>query len=245
MPIYTIAQYQVRPSGTEKVKRAIEEFVPYVKANEPGTRMYLAWQQQEDPTRFVHFFIFADDAAHHAHSQSAAVKQFESAYRPELISEGVTFTDYHSIAANRGHTADIRHSIQIAAKPEAVYPLVATGEGFKQWWAADVTEAGGAVELGFFNRSTVHRLRLAESRPPLHAEWVCETGNEWSGTRIGFRLEARGAETQLHFTHAGWRSESDYFINCTTTWGELMYRLKAAAEGKPKGPLFLLGGLAY
>jgi hypothetical protein len=42
MPIYTIAQYQVKPSGTEKVKGAIEEFVRYVKANEPGTRMYAA-----------------------------------------------------------------------------------------------------------------------------------------------------------------------------------------------------------
>jgi hypothetical protein len=29
---YTIAQYQVKPSGTEKVKRAIEEFVQYVKS---------------------------------------------------------------------------------------------------------------------------------------------------------------------------------------------------------------------
>src|SRR5690242_3987759 len=57
MPIYTIAKYRVRPSGVDKVKRAIEEFVPYVTQHEPGTRMYLAWQQQDDPTRFVHFFI--------------------------------------------------------------------------------------------------------------------------------------------------------------------------------------------
>src|SRR5215510_14295891 len=66
--IYTITQYKVRPEGVEKVKRAIQEFVPYVKEKEPGTRMYLAWQQQDDPTRFVHFFIFEDEAAHKAHS---------------------------------------------------------------------------------------------------------------------------------------------------------------------------------
>src|SRR6266478_7569720 len=84
MPIYTIAEYRVRKSGIDKVKRAIQEFVPYVKANEPGTRMYLAWQQKEDPTRFVHFFIFEDEAAHKAHSKSEAVKRFETAYRPEL-----------------------------------------------------------------------------------------------------------------------------------------------------------------
>jgi quinol monooxygenase YgiN len=101
MAIYTIAQYRVRPSGVEKVKRAIEEFVPYVQANEPGTRMYLAWQQKDDPTRFVHFFIFDDEGAHKAHSLSAAVKRFEAAYRPELDGGDVVFTDYHLVATNQ------------------------------------------------------------------------------------------------------------------------------------------------
>ena len=99
MPIYTIAQYQVRAAGVNKVKQAIQEFVPYVQANEPGTRMYLAWQQQDDLTRFVHFFIFENEAAHEAHSRSEAVKQFEAAYRPELVGGDVVFTDYNLIAA--------------------------------------------------------------------------------------------------------------------------------------------------
>jgi uncharacterized protein YndB with AHSA1/START domain len=140
---------------------------------------------------------------------------------------------------------DIQHTIQIAAKPEIVYPLVATGKGFGQWWAADVTEAGGVVELGFFNRNTVYRLRLKDSEPPAHAEWVCETGDEWHGTQIGFRLLETKSGTQVRFTHGSWRSETDYFVNCNTTWGELMFRLKAAAEGKSRGPLFLAGELAY
>ncbi len=101
MPIYTIAEYQVQPSGVEKVKRAIQEFVPWVKANEPGTRMYIAWQQESDPTRFVHFFIFEDEAAHRAHAQSAAVKQFEAAYGPELSAGPVNFTDYRMVASNQ------------------------------------------------------------------------------------------------------------------------------------------------
>jgi quinol monooxygenase YgiN len=84
MPIQTIARYRVRPSGIDKVKRAIAEFVPYVRANEPGTRLYVAWQEKNDPTRFVHFFIFENEAAHTAHANSEAVKRFEAAYRPEL-----------------------------------------------------------------------------------------------------------------------------------------------------------------
>ena len=100
MPIYTIAQYRVRPSGVEKVKRAIEEFVPYVRSNEPGTRVYEAWQQEDDPTRFVHFFIFENEAAHTAHANSEAVKRFEAAYRPELDGGDVIFTDYRLVATN-------------------------------------------------------------------------------------------------------------------------------------------------
>lgn len=99
MAIYTIAQYRVKPTGVEKVKQAIREFVTYVKASEPGTRMYLAWQEKDDPTCFVHFFIFEDKAAHKTHSQSEAVKRFEAAYRPELDGGDVVFTDYELIAA--------------------------------------------------------------------------------------------------------------------------------------------------
>ena len=99
MPIYTIAEYQVKPSGVDKVRRAIEEFVPYVQSQEPGTRLYTAWQCEGDPTKFVHFFIFENEAAHVAHSRSDAVKKFEAAYGPELVSKGVTFTDYKLIAS--------------------------------------------------------------------------------------------------------------------------------------------------
>jgi quinol monooxygenase YgiN len=101
MPIQTIAHYRVKPSGVDKVKRAIAEFVPYVRANEPGTKVYVAWQQKDDPTRFVHFFIFENEAAHTVHSRSAAVKRFEEAYRPELSEGPVVFTDYNAVATNQ------------------------------------------------------------------------------------------------------------------------------------------------
>jgi hypothetical protein len=141
--------------------------------------------------------------------------------------------------------ADIRHVIQIASKPEIVYPLIATARGFGQWWAADITESGGSVELGFIKRATVYKLKLTIDNPSAQAEWICQSGDEWSGTHIIFRLEARASGILLRFTHAGWRSETDYFTSCNTTWGELMFRLKAAAEGKSRGPLFLANDLAY
>jgi hypothetical protein len=71
------------------------------------------------------------------------------------------------------------------------------------------------------------------------------TATRWGGTRIALRLEARAAGTVLRSTHEGWRSETDYFVSCNTTWGELMFRLKSAAEGKSRGPLFRAGDMAY
>jgi hypothetical protein len=141
--------------------------------------------------------------------------------------------------------ADIKHSIQIAATPSALQSQIATARGFRQWWAEDVSETGDTVELAFFNRTTIYRLRLTANAPPGAAEWVCETGNEWVGTRIVFHPEAMKAGTLLRFRHSGWPAESDYFMSCNTTWGELMFRLKAAAEGKTPGPLFSRDGMAY
>lgn len=101
MAIFQTAHYQVQPSAVDEVTAAIAEFVGYVKNSEPGTRMYSAWQEVDDPTRFVHLFIFDDAAAHERHGSSEAVRRFEAVYRPVLVSDGVTFTDYRCVAANR------------------------------------------------------------------------------------------------------------------------------------------------
>jgi hypothetical protein len=143
--------------------------------------------------------------------------------------------------------ADIKHAISIAAPAEKIYPLVSTGKGFQQWWAEDVTDSlpEGKVELGFFKRNTIYRLKPVRLLAPNEAEWFCESGKEWAGTRLIFKLEPSSANTLLRFTHADWAAETGYFISCTTTWGGLMFRIKAAAEGQKPGPLFLAEGMAY
>ena len=98
--IYKTAYYQVKKDSIERVKKAIQEFTLYVKENEPDTLLYIAWQKKEDPTCFMHFFIFKDKHAEQIHSQSEAVKTFGSVYGPALVSDGVDFTDYDMIATN-------------------------------------------------------------------------------------------------------------------------------------------------
>jgi quinol monooxygenase YgiN len=101
VPIYQTGGYRVKASAVDKVKRAIKDFVAYVQSNEPGTHMYLAWQEKDDPTHFLHLFIFADEEAQNRHGQSEAVRRFEAIYSPELVGGEVVFTDYEMVAGKR------------------------------------------------------------------------------------------------------------------------------------------------
>src|SRR5438105_95008 len=109
---------------------------------------------------------------------------------------------------------DIKHAIQIDASAESILPLISTAAGFSKWWAKDsVEEPDGAVELGFFNRSTIYKLH-PENKSSSEVTWRCETGKEWQGTAVRFELSPSGTGTQLRFFHAGWQNETDYFTSC-------------------------------
>ena len=96
--IRQLARYQIRREALDTVLSAIGEFVAYVRKNEPGTRRYEVWQENDDPTRFVHLFIFADAAAHRRHGESAEVKKFAGILYPQCLAP-VEFVDYREIAA--------------------------------------------------------------------------------------------------------------------------------------------------
>ncbi|HSC58693.1 MAG TPA: hypothetical protein VLC11_03970 [Gemmatimonadales bacterium] len=143
---------------------------------------------------------------------------------------------------------DIRHQIQIAATPKAIYPLISSAEGFARWWAADAKHTGGAsgvIEVALFGRRSVYRLRPQTFLAPNQTSWQCESGEEWAGTLINFVVGPHAAGSVLRFTHGGWAAETDFFITSNTTWGALLYRLRAVAEGRETGPLFTVDGQAY
>jgi uncharacterized protein YndB with AHSA1/START domain len=140
---------------------------------------------------------------------------------------------------------DIRHSLVVGAPVDRVRALVATPDGLAKWWAEDVTPVPGspAVELGFFNRTTIYRL---VPKPDAAAvRWACETGKEWEGTDIVFRLQPKDQTTLVEFAHERWAADTPYFVSCNTVWGHLMFVLKDAAEHPHVArPLFTKDGMS-
>ena len=99
MPIHMTAEFRARPGSVERCVAAIRDFVAAIARDEPGTRHYVAWQDERDPVHFLHHFIFADEAAEQRHRASDAVRRFTAVLYPETVS-GVHFTRYPEVASN-------------------------------------------------------------------------------------------------------------------------------------------------
>ena len=97
--IHELARYEVRPEALDQCLAAIHEFVSYVRANEPGALRYEVWQEKDHPTRFVHIFVWKDEAANRIHGESAAVKKFARTLYPKCLAP-VEFIAYEQIDAN-------------------------------------------------------------------------------------------------------------------------------------------------
>lgn len=142
--------------------------------------------------------------------------------------------------------AEIQHLVNIDVPPEKVYESIVSEASLQEWWTADVEaeeHEGGEARFGFYDRSVVYVMQIDKLSPGSEVQWTCTSGHEWSGTHIRFSLQKDNGGTQLRFWHSDWREETDYYWSCNTTWGELMYRLKAVAEGQRPGPLFSRTGL--
>jgi len=93
MPIYQTAYFVVVDDALETCKKAIQEFVDYVRENEPDTLLYTSLHEKESPNHFIHYFIFRDEKARELHSNSDAVKHFTNTLYPNLVAP-VEFTEY-------------------------------------------------------------------------------------------------------------------------------------------------------
>ena len=99
MPVHKTAAFQVREDSVTEALGAIRTFVDRVKESEPGTLQYTSVQATGDPTKFLHFFIFEDEAGERVHASSDHVNEFTEVLYPLVEGGGVVFIDYKFVAS--------------------------------------------------------------------------------------------------------------------------------------------------
>ena len=102
MAICMTAKYRVHPHFTKDCIKVVTQLIDHAKANEPGTRLYLAQQDILDPMAFQHTLIFEDEAALNLHRNSVAAKRFVSSLYPQT-KEPLEFIEYNIIGLKSGN----------------------------------------------------------------------------------------------------------------------------------------------
>ena len=89
MPITVIAKLKVQPGKDAEFEAAGKEMIAKVKA-EAGTQTYILHKNTKDPTEFVYYEVYQDQAAFDSHGKTDHMKAFGGkiggllAGRPEI-----------------------------------------------------------------------------------------------------------------------------------------------------------------
>lgn len=138
--------------------------------------------------------------------------------------------------------AELLHQIDIHAPAANVYEALTSADGLRSWWTDDCTvqpRVGSIAEFRFFAGKVVFQMRIDELTPARRIVWKCIAGpDEWPETQIVWDLNEISGTTRLCFEQSGWPHIEGHFRPANTTWGALMFRLKAYAEGRSPGPHF-------
>ncbi len=133
---------------------------------------------------------------------------------------------------------DIRHLINIQAKPEKINEAVSTAVGMAAWWTTDVAQqADNPLTLQLHFGPDYFKILRLEARDKNRVVWKClQADKEWVNTDIIFNFREDAQGTKLFFEHTGWGAYTDLYSQCSFDWTIFLRSLKAYVEkgkGKP------------
>jgi uncharacterized protein YndB with AHSA1/START domain len=125
--------------------------------------------------------------------------------------------------------------VSIAAPPELVYEAVATKDGISDWWTQDgvrgESRQGSRLEFFFGQPEPAAVMEITRLDGRALVAWQCVEGaDEWVGTVLTFELTPSGDETVVLFTHADWRTPSEFMAHCSARWAYFLLSLKSLLE---------------
>ena len=91
MPVYEIAQFEVRPEARVRAERAMHEFANYVRSELPDS----SWTTYRDPGKPSHYMaitVAASPAARARHRSAPGTQAFLAAIEP-LLDGAINITD--------------------------------------------------------------------------------------------------------------------------------------------------------
>ena len=125
---------------------------------------------------------------------------------------------------------DIYQDFLIHAPVSKVFHGISTPEGLDAWWTKGSSKRGDEFDLDF---GPAHHWRAKVSRSVADREFEIEitsADDDWTGTRIGFVLEANKGDTQARFHHTGWPTSNDHYRISCYCWAMYLRLLKRNVE---------------
>jgi len=95
--INKMVTYKVKQESLDDAKMLVRELVENIKLNEEGTLLYRALQQNDDPTRFIHFMSFEDEYSEEVHRKSNYCDEFNVSILP-MCDEEPSSTELNRLA---------------------------------------------------------------------------------------------------------------------------------------------------
>ncbi len=128
---------------------------------------------------------------------------------------------------------DILHDLPIKALPGRVFEAISTPAGLDRWWTK--RSAGEALEGRRYKLwfGPEHDWRALVTRSVGDSEFELElvrADDDWTGTRVGFELEARDASTWVRFHHTGWREPNEHYRISCNCWAMYLRILRRYLE---------------
>ena len=129
--------------------------------------------------------------------------------------------------------ADIFHDFPIKATVDRVFQAVSTPQGLDCWWTKRCSgkpEPGSVYELGF---GPSYEWRAVVSRVVPGTEFelqITQSDADWTGTRVGWRMEPRKGVTWVRFSHTGWPAENEHYRISCNCWALYLRILRRNLE---------------
>jgi uncharacterized protein YndB with AHSA1/START domain len=135
--------------------------------------------------------------------------------------------------------ADILQDFPIKASPARVFEMFTTPRGLDEWWtqrSSGEPREGAEYEL-WFGPEYDWRARVTRCVPDLEFELeMTRADADWTGTRVGVRLEARGDSTRVQFRHVGWPDSNAHYRTSCHCWALYLRVLRRYLENGESVP---------